>query len=71
MGQAQSQDLAPGDPGFTGYGKHVGLSGESYEGVWLNGKPHGLGTVKLTCGSVYKGSFQKGHFHGYGKFTCR
>ncbi len=35
-----------------------------YEGPWVNGKKHGIGSYRMPCGSVYNGPFVNGVKHG-------
>ena len=65
----QAPQSAQGYAGFTGNRKAVFSNGTTYDGEWLNGKPHGRGTLNHVSGSVYEGSYENGLQHGYGKYT--
>ena len=67
--QTQKELKRPGDPDFTGYGDYKWESKQSYDGVWLNGQPHGKGTINFANGSQYIGPFKHGLGHGYGEMT--
>jgi hypothetical protein len=41
----------------------------SYEGKWVNGKPHGRGIEKYGGLKSYNGDFNKGVKHGRGIYT--
>lgn len=49
-----------------GTGKHIYKNGITYEGEFLNGKPHGKGKITYTSGSVYEGDFVENKCHGTG-----
>ena len=40
-----------------------------YSGYWLNGKPHGSGTLYLDNGDMYIGDWKDGLLHGQGTFV--
>ena len=43
-------------------------NGSTYEGLWDEGLPHGLGKMALTTnGEIYEGEFVKGKRYGKGK----
>lgn len=42
-----------------------------YRGSILNGKMHGIGTLKFNCGSFYAGQFKNNKFHGHGVFIYK
>jgi hypothetical protein len=44
-------------------------NGDVYDGTWLNGSMHGLGSFSFANGSTYVGEFKWGLRHGQGKFT--
>ncbi|XP_053719286.1 alsin isoform X1 [Synchiropus splendidus] len=46
------------------------LKDASYEGRWLNGKPHGRGVLKWPDGRIYTGEFKNGLEDGYGEFVA-
>ena len=39
-----------------------------YEGLFVNGRPSGIGKIRFTNGSGYEGEFVNGNSHGNGKF---
>ena len=54
-----SQNLA------NGHGKFEGTNGQSYVGMWKNGKWHGQGSLtKRSEGQTYIGEFKEGLMHG-------
>jgi hypothetical protein len=50
------------------FGRIIFQDGKSYVGEWLNDRPHGKGTMRLTSGDVYVGELKEGRMHGRG--TC-
>jgi hypothetical protein len=44
----------------------IHANGESYEGIYLEGLPSGVGTKKFENGEIYKGDFLLGYPHGKG-----
>lgn len=55
---------------ITGKGKYEkGKNGFKYEGDFLNGKPHGLGTETWPDFTTYSGQFVLGIKQGRGTFT--
>jgi hypothetical protein len=38
-----------------GYGKHIDINGDIYDGNWVAGQPHGYGTMSFTSGNRYEG----------------
>jgi hypothetical protein len=55
------------DSAAQGFGKCVYANGDSYEGYWLNSKPHGLGVYVWKSSGRYEGEFFEGLMHGVGK----
>lgn len=47
----------------------IGNGWLSYEGNFVAGKMHGLGTLILVNGEKYTGEFDEGMVHGEGEFT--
>lgn len=45
------------------------LSGEEYQGNYINGKRNGNGTMKWPNGNTYIGDWLNGKPHGNGIFT--
>ena len=43
------------------------LNGAIYTGEKQNNEPHGKGTMLLSDGSTYRGTFVNGKFHGDGE----
>lgn len=52
-----------------GKGKKEYVSGDTYEGDFVDGKHHGRGTSRSKAGQVYVGEFANGRFTGQGKIT--
>ena len=53
----------------NGHGKFTFKSGDTFEGVWRNGRIFN-GKYQFSDGARYEGEFnEKGQFHGQGKFT--
>uniref|UniRef100_A0A3Q3BBA9 Alsin Rho guanine nucleotide exchange factor ALS2 b n=1 Tax=Kryptolebias marmoratus TaxID=37003 RepID=A0A3Q3BBA9_KRYMA len=46
------------------------LKEATYDGHWLNGKPHGSGELKWPDGRIYTGSFKNGLEDGFGEFVA-
>ena len=44
-------------------------NGDTYQGGWLDGQPHGEGTYTWSTGGMYQGSWQGGEKHGVGAYT--
>lgn len=51
---------------FTGYGVYESNSKSFYEGLFLNGKSHGLGIKIWSDGSIYLGNTKQNKKHGKG-----
>ncbi|CAL8067975.1 unnamed protein product [Calicophoron daubneyi] len=51
-----------------GYGKAILPNGDSYEGMYENGKRHGEGIYKFKNGARYDGHYQENRKHGLGTF---
>ncbi|XP_058686417.1 ALS2 C-terminal-like protein isoform X1 [Poecile atricapillus] len=49
-----------------GFRRDGRLRGATYEGEWLEGKPHGKGTLKWSDGRNHVGDFRDGREHGFG-----
>jgi MORN repeat len=41
----------------------------TYDGEWVQDKPHGQGRVVWSNGAIYTGQFQKGKYHGLGVYV--
>ena len=55
---------------FHGYGTHIDLEGNRYEGDWEDGLKHGHGKLHYHSFNItFEGYFERGEFHGFGKFT--
>ena len=53
----------------VGTGTYTGADGSRYEGVYVEGKPHGPGIYTWADGARYKGRFHAGMMHGRGTYT--
>ncbi|MBK6587100.1 MAG: hypothetical protein IPG22_02100 [Acidobacteria bacterium] len=53
----------------NGKGKMIYGSGDTYDGEFVNGQRHGMGTYRTKDGQVYVGQFAKGSYNGRGKIT--
>ncbi|VUD68940.1 hypothetical protein TDB9533_04300 [Thalassocella blandensis] len=51
---------------FEGHGVFTWPSGNKYDGMWKNGKQHGVGKLMYNNGAVYTGEFAEGVEHGGG-----
>jgi hypothetical protein len=49
-------------------GKYKYANGETYFGVWMNGKHNGQGTYNYVDGGVYVGGWKDGMHHGQGTY---
>ena len=47
----------------------MGRNGEKYEGMFVNNKLHGQGTLTYANGDKYIGSWNSNKFHGQGSYT--
>ena len=54
----------------SGFGSSVLLHGHCHTGAYLQGRPHGLGSLRLAWGDGFvEGSWQHGQLHGEGKYV--
>jgi len=51
-----------------GKGVDIFANGDTYNGMYKDGKPHGEGKYVWSNGSYYEGSFKNGLKHGFGKW---
>ena len=54
-----------------GHGTFFWENGSSYDGYWVEGKPHGFGDFNYENGDKYKGQFIAGKRDGIGKYTWK
>lgn len=53
----------------SGKGKDIRSDGSTYIGDFLNGRAHGIGTIKFANGNLYEGTLKNGTLNGRGVLT--
>jgi hypothetical protein len=59
----------PTDLAFTGNARYRWPDGREYDGDWMQGKPHGMGSEVLPNGETYRGTWVDGQRHGHGELN--
>ncbi len=59
----------PQDLAYTGRARYGWPDGRAYEGDWVAGTPHGMGTETTTTGATYRGTWRSGVRDGHGELS--